>query len=350
MVFWLLLYFFISTFRNFLYPLALGVLFSYLLYPVASFLERKGLPRIPSNIISIILGMCLVYGIAFFIYSEIRRLIADIPNLQENAKANIDRILNDLEGVSVQLSAEKRTDLKEVLVNTIEQTAENLDAFISGTAHTVFVIGIMPVYVFFFLYYRNKYRNFALMLINDRHHERAKKTISELSSVAVRYMTGVTLVVLILCVLNTVGLLIVGVKYALLLGVIAAIWNFIPYIGTVIGYTFPLLVALLTGDGPGTAIGVVILFFIVQFTENNLLTPNITGSKVRINPFFIILGVLIGGVVWGVPGMFVVVPVLAGAKIICENVPRLQPWAFLIGDSGTEKHAVDFTKIKKLWQ
>lgn len=185
------------------------------------------------------------------------------------------------------------------------------------------------------------------MVLPEKGHEKTDEIIKEVSVVVKKYMGGVFIVVLILCVLNSLGLLIVGVKYPLLLGLIAAICNFIPYFGTIIGFSFPLIMALLTGDGPGTAIGVVILFIIIQFTENNLLTPNITGGQVQVNPFFIILSVLIGGIIWGIPGMFIVVPLMATLRIICTKIDALKPWAFLISDTGTEKYALTTGKLKK---
>jgi predicted PurR-regulated permease PerM len=132
-------------------------------------------------------------------------------------------------------------------------------------------------------------------------------------------------------------------------GVIAAVINFIPYFGTIMGYAIPFGVALLTGDSPRYAIGVVILFIIVQFTENNILTPNIVGRQMRINPFFIILGVLLGGVIWGIPGMFIVVPLMGMLKIVFDRVPDLRHLGFLIGDRGTEDYSLTVNKVKRFF-
>jgi predicted PurR-regulated permease PerM len=340
MLFWILLYFFLTTFRNFLYPVFLGIMFAYLLYPIAKFFEVRGIPRIPSNLIAIFIGIIVLGGSTFFIYKELQILLQDIPSLEAKANKNIDIIFSQIESQFGQISKEQEMTVKSLLSGFFDTGSENLYRYLSATAQTVFTIFIMPVYVFFLLYYRNKYFYFTMMLIQPKRHAIAEKTIRELSKVVKKYMSGIAIVVLILCFVNSLGLYVIGVKFALLFGIIAAVWNFIPYFGTIIGYSFPFVMALLTGDGPGTAIGVVILFVVVQFTENNILTPNITGGQVRVNPFFVILGVLIGNIVWGVPGMFIMVPVLAVIRIVCENIPQLKPWAYLIGDSGTEKHAI----------
>ncbi|MCG8307901.1 MAG: AI-2E family transporter [Cytophagales bacterium] len=347
MLFFLLLYTFLVEFKNFLYPIFLGILFAYLLYPVAKVLENWSVPRIPSILLSVIFGIVIVYGTFFFIYSQLRFLLKDLPTLEAQAVKNIDIFFSQVESQFGEISADQQSVLKNTISEFFQASTANLDAILTATAQTAFVVFIMPVYVFFLLYYRNKYRDFILMVLPEKGHQKTDEIIKEVSVVMKKYMGGLFVVVLILCAINALGLYIVGIKYWLLLGLIAAIWNFIPYFGTIIGFSFPLVMALLTGDGPGTAIGVVVLFIIVQFTENNILTPNITGGQVQVNPFFIILGVLVGGLIWGVPGMFIVVPLLATIRIVCEKVEALRPWAFLIGDAGTEKHALTRGKLKR---
>ncbi len=345
LLFTLLLYYFLITFRSFLYPIALAIMFSYLLYPLSKFFEVRGVPRIPSILISIFAGIIVLGGTSFFIYKELRFLLEDFPSLEQKALQNIDLILERIG----MIPEEQETNFKTVLSNFLDTSAASLLVYLSATAQTVFTIFIMPVYVFFLLYYRNKYFYFLMMLISPVNHSIAENTIRDISKVVKRYMSGVFIVVLILCFINSIGLYIIGVKYALLLGIIAAVWNFIPYFGTIIGYAFPLLMALFTGDGPQSVFGVVVLFIIVQFTENNILTPNITGGHVRVNPFFVILGVLIGGIVWGIPGMFIMVPVLAMLRIAFENIPKLNPWAYLISDSGTERYAATGSNIREFF-
>ncbi len=349
MLFFLLLYTFLSEFKNFLYPIFLGILFAYLLYPVAKFFETRSIPRIPGILLSIVIGIIIVYGTIFFIYTQLKFLLKDLPALESQAVKNIDAVFTQLETQFGLVSDAQQSGLKKNVSEIFQASIDNLDTVLTATAQTIFTIFIMPVYIFFLLYYRNKYRQFILMLLPEKGHQKTDEIIKEISVVMKKYMGGIFIVVLILCVANSLGLYIVGVKYWLLLGLISAICNFIPYFGTIIGFSFPLVMALLTGDGPGTAVGVVILFVIIQFSENNILTPNITGGLVKVNPFFIILSVLIGGIVWGVPGMFIMVPLIASIRIICEKVEALKPWAFLIGDSGTEKYALNTNNIKRFF-
>ncbi|WP_020528005.1 AI-2E family transporter [Flexithrix dorotheae] len=350
MLFWILLFYFLELFRNVLYPLCIAILFAFLLYPVARFFEKKlFFPRILSNIISIIFGIAVVYGAVFFIYKQLGVFINDLPAMERQAINNLVTLVTSVETLLDLNIENKEVFLIENIKELTRNLGQNISIFLSATTNTIFSIFILPVYIFFFLYYRNKFRDFILKLIPEKNQTIAHKTLNEVSVVTKKYMSGVFFVVFILCFVNSIGLMIVGVEHAVLLGVIAAIINFIPYFGTIIGYLFPFIFALLTGDSPNLALGVIVLFIIVQFTENNILTPNIVGGSVRINPFVIILSVLLGGYVWGIPGMFISVPLVAMIKILCDNVESLKPWSFLLGDEGTEEHALTIGKFRKFF-
>jgi predicted PurR-regulated permease PerM len=161
-------------------------------------------------------------------------------------------------------------------------------------------------------------------------------------------MGGATVVVLILSVLNSLGLYIIGLKFAILFGVISALFNYIPYFGTWIGAFFPFMFALLTGDSPRLAIGVFLLFLIIQFTENNILTPNITGGYVRLNPFVTILALIAGAMVWGVAGMLLIIPFIASLKIIFDHFESTKPLAFILARPENDAYWRRVKKIKSL--
>jgi len=350
MLFWLLLLFMLIQARTFLYPIALGILFALLLLPVASRLERIGLPRIIANLISLILGIGVIYGIMLFLYKQIARLVRDLPNIKENAQENLRAVLDSLGSrVGLRVTDEMEAGLFDRFEGFLQGTGESLGGVINATGNTLLAVGLMPVYVFMFLYYRDKFARFIMMLVPDGSQQLGRVILTKVSQVTTRYMTGMFAVVLILSVLNSVGFMLIGLKYAILMGVIAAICNIIPYFGTIIGYSFPFVFAFLTGTSFDLAFAVLIQFFIIQFSENNIITPNILGGMLRINPFFIIIGVLGGGMLWGIPGMFIIVPVLAMIKVTCDHIPELKPWGFLLSDKGTEKHSLTARKIRRMF-
>jgi predicted PurR-regulated permease PerM len=156
-------------------------------------------------------------------------------------------------------------------------------------------------------------------------------------------------VVIILAVLNSVGLIIIGIENPFVFGIISACFSFIPYFGTFIGGSIPFIFSLLTSDSPFMAFKILIFYVIIHTIENNILSPNIVGNSLRLNPLVIIVGIIGGGMVWGIPGMFAIVPLLAMLNIMSENVIKLHAYSFLLGPSGTRRHAITVENIKDFW-
>ena len=350
LLFLLLSFYILTEFKFYLAPLTLGVLFAYLLFPIANFFEKRRVPRIFANLLSIIIGVSVIYGIGFFFYKQFKVFLDDLPGLKQQASQNINTLFYRFERSFDIETGEMRQEVIKLAQGLFDSPGETWQGAFGATFNTIFGIGIMPVYIFFLLYYRDKFRDFILMLVPSNKHAVANRIVDEVNRVTIRYMTGVFIVVSILVVINSIGFKIIGLDHALMLGALAAIMNFIPYYGTIIGYTFPLLFALFIMDSPSYAFWVFIQFIIVQFTENNILTPNIVGSHVNINPFMIILAITLGGVVWGVPGMFIAVPVVTVMRVLGENIDELKPLGFLLGQSGTEEHSINTDKIQRFFR
>jgi predicted PurR-regulated permease PerM len=138
--------------------------------------------------------------------------------------------------------------------------------------------------------------------------------------------------VVILSVLNSAGFLILGLKHAILFGVLASVLNIIPYIGVLIGSTLPILMAFLTKDSMSYALGVAGICFFVQFLDNNFITPYVVGSSVSINPLTAIIVLVASALIWGIPGMVLCMPLTGMAKVLCDNIDSLKPYGFLLGE------------------
>lgn len=334
--------------RNFLYPIFIAILFAYLLYPVVKKLETWGVPRVLANLVSIILALALFITGIVMLYKQLSAFLVDFPSLEEQALSNIDSLQEVIDDKFGEGKPDNRQWLRERVESAFHLSGNALRSILVATTDTLTKFGLMPVYIFLALYYRNKFQKFLLQVLHPSRHAVTQKIIYQISHVTKRYMTGVVLVILILCIINSAGLLLIGIEYAILLGVIAAIFNFIPYFGTLIGGAIPLIYTLMVQGSPSKALAVLGFFLLVQFTENNILTPNITGSKVNINPLFTILSIIVGGMIWGIPGMFVAVPYLGMFKVYCDNNTSMSPYAYVLGTRGTEKHAFTIEKLLKL--
>ncbi|NLI25324.1 MAG: AI-2E family transporter [Bacteroidales bacterium] len=333
--------------REFLYPLVFGALLAYLLYPMANFFEKKLFPRVFSILLSEIIGIIIIYGIALFLVRQVSRIIDDFPELRQQAIHNVSLFLSSLEAQFGISDKKIENFLRSVVEGLFTGTREQFNKLFVDLAGTVLKMALLPVYVFLFLFYRTKFAYFILKTIPKERHLVTINVLRKIATVATRYMGGVFIVVLILAVINSTALTMIGVRYAILLGISASLFSFIPYFGNVIGGTYAVLFSLLVMPSPVFALKVAILYFLVHAFENNILSPNIVGDAVEINPFFVILGLIGAGMVWGVPGMIVIIPVLAVTKIIFDNVPALMPYGYLLGPKGTRHHSLTGENLAK---
>jgi predicted PurR-regulated permease PerM len=335
--------------RNFLYPIAFGFVLSYLLYPIASRLEKKGFPRILANLVTIFGGLIFLSGILLLAYITISPMAGDLPKLLKTGIENLSDIVARIGGFFGFNGDEARDMIQGQASSAIESGSYYFQTVFTATTNTIVAFGLMPVYIFLFLYYRTKFMYFLLKSTGRSNRKQVIVILREISTVTVRYMAGILLVVFSLCIINSLGLYIIGVKYAIALGVASALFNLIPYFGTLIGGLVPFLFAFLVQGDLALAFRVVILFIIIQFMENNILTPNIVGSKVKINPFFIITGLVAASMIWGIPGMLLVVPFLAITRIVFSHLDFMRPYAFLLGEEGTSKHSIQMSKVKRFF-
>ncbi len=338
--------FIIVTAKNFLVPLAFGLLIGSLLFPICRFICRMGVPKGLSIFVTIIFLIIFLSGISLFFGSEISKLASDFPALKAKAYDNVNQISLFIEDHLGVKASQQKNWLNKQVSNIFTSGNQLLNEILNATAGTFFKIFIMPVFVFYLLYYRERFNFFILRVVPENEKDRTIKILNEISFVSQRYLGGAFIVVLILSVLNSFGLYLIGLKYAILFGVISAFFNFIPYFGTWIGAFFPLVFAMLTGDSPNMALWVLAFFSLIQFIENNILTPNITGGYVRLNPFITILGLIAGGMVWGVAGMLLVIPFLASLKIIFENFESTRSLSFLLARPENEPYQKRVEKIR----
>jgi predicted PurR-regulated permease PerM len=327
--------------RPLLVPLFLSIMLAYLLFPYADWLEKHKIPRIATNFIVVLGFIAIVTGIVAAIGTLSTNFTEDFPKLKEQFETNIQSIFDAIGAYTgIYISG------IDSLIESLGETGQYLSQLFTATTNTILSLGLIPVYTFLLLFYRNKFRDFISMLIYNEQEEAAQNIIDQASEVVPKYLKGLVIVCFILMGLNSLGFYLIGLEYALLFGIIAALFNLIPYLGTVLGYGVVLLFTLGTGT-PGLAIPIIIQFLIVQFLENNILTPNITGSYVQINPLVIIFSLIAAGMIWGLPGMLIIIPYLGLFKIVCENVEDLKPIGFLLGTRGTERHAITIESLQR---
>ncbi len=330
LLFIILFFYGIVIAKNFLSPIVLAGLFCYLILPLVKFFDRHHFYRGLSILLSILIFLGIITIVLVVIYRNLEVLIGDFPSLKAQAHVNIDKLGKFIEASFNVSVAEQKQFIKDSVNNIFRAGNSFTNSIFAGTTSTIFKMGIIPVFMFYLLMYRDHIFESIQKAIPERRKEAVNSIIKRITFVIPRYVGGVFTVVLILSFLNSFGLHLIGVQHAIIFGVISAIFSFIPYFGNWIGASIPFTFALLTGNTPNLALSVLLLFVVIQFIENNILTPNITGSYVHLNPLATIFSLIIGGIVWGIVGMFVVVPIVAILKIIFEHFDSTKPIAYLI--------------------
>jgi predicted PurR-regulated permease PerM len=270
----------------------------------------------------------------------------DFPGFRDKALQNIDALEKQLSLLFGNIDVNIMAFLRARVSGLFDASSNFINKAFAATTGTVFRLAVLPIFIFMFLYYRTKFAYFVLKLVPVEKQRIAINALRGVSKVASRYMGGMSTVVIILCIINSIAFILIGVKYAIIFGFIAGLWSFIPYFGTIIGYSFPFFFSLLTSENPPIALKILIAYLVVHLTENYILTPNIVGNAVKINALVIILGMIAAGMVWGFPGMFVIVPFLAMIKVISEHVPALHAYVYLLGTTGVRRHALTGENIR----
>ena len=223
-------------------------------------------------------------------------------------------------------------DTKSQSINNISTV---LGSALLGIGGTVVIIFLMPVYIFMILFYKPLLLEFISKLFTNDKQAVVSEVLVETKSLVQSYLIGLLLQAAIIATMHTLGLLMLGIQYAVLFGILGALLNFIPYIGGIVATILPMLIAIAT-KSPIYALWVFVLYSVVQLIDNNYIVPKIVASKVKVNALVSILVVIIGGALWGISGMFLAIPLTALVKVVFDRVEPLKPFGFLIGDNQTE--------------
>ena len=320
--------------KGILAPIAFSLIIAILLNPLVNRMQRKGLNRILSIFLSLALAIVLVGGILFFISSQIMNFGDNLPELKLKFNAQVLNIQQWIAN-NFKFSIQKQ---QQLLNNAFNSSQSMLGGALGGLLGTMGFILLVPIYAFLLLFYKTLILNFFHEVFAEENTEKVSEVMVETKSAIQSYMVGLLLEALVVASMNSVALLLLGVDYAILIGVIGALLNMLPYIGGLVAIALPVIMVSVTQDGFTTQLAVIGAYIVIQFIDNNFLVPFLVSSRVKINAFFSIVVVLLGGALWGVAGMFLSIPFVAILKIIFDRLPEMKPWGKLLGDTVPTRH------------
>lgn len=321
--------------QDIIVPITFSTIIAILLNPIVNFLTRKKVNRVVAIFIALFTAIILIVALSFIIASRLSAFTDAFPQLKLHLISTFNDFLvwiSKTFHISIQKSNEWIAKMKSEGFNSSTTVITQTLGTLSGI---LIVIFLLPVYVFMILFYKPHLLEFIAKLFEKDKHKVVAEVLVETRSLVQSYLIGLSLEAFIVAVLNSIGLLILGVQSAILIGIIGALLNIIPYIGGLVAIAIPMIIAFAT-QSPAVAFWVLIVYLLVQFIDNNFIVPKIVASRVKINGLISIVVVLFGGALWGVSGMFLSIPLTAIIKVIFDRVEPLKPFGFLLGDKQSD--------------
>ncbi|PYF69443.1 AI-2E family transporter [Pedobacter nutrimenti] len=330
-------------------PFLFSFLLALLLLPLANFLEQKlRFKRSLSSIVSVVVMIIAIGSIMYFFAHQLSDLWQDWPLLKKQV-TNTFHEAQQWISHTFHVNAEKQLNyINDTATGALAKSATVLGATLLTVSSTLLFLSFILLFTFFILNYRRILFTFLTSVFKEEHANKVKDIIEQIQYIIKRYILGLFLQMLIVTILMVGILSILGVKYAILLGLVAGIFNLIPYLGIFTALLISVLITFATAGGAKVLL-VLVTFIGVHALDGNILMPLVVGSKVKINALIAFIGIVVGEMIWGIPGMFLCIPYLAIMKIIFDRVEPLKPWGILLGEEpGTKKKRRVYRITKKI--
>lgn len=317
--------------RTLFIPLSFALLISFILFPVCVWFEKHGFSRSFSIFTTLSLLIILLTGIIFLLIHQLLSFTIELPVI----KAKLLEALSDLSILITQkfnITRESQQQwIKEFSNNSTNGLFSFFRSFIYSSSILIVLLVLIPVFSALFLFYRSMLANVLFNLFPIERKPFVQKILHLTVTTYYNFIKGMALVYLIVGILNSIGLLIIGVPHAILFGFIASVLTFIPYVGIVFASIFPIAISWLTYNSIWHPIAVMALYTFVQYLEANIIFPMAVSNRLNINTLATIIMIILGGIIWGAAGMILFVPFIAIVKLIADNTEELKNLSVLLG-------------------
>lgn len=319
--------------KNLLAPIAIAALLAMLLTPIMEKLMSWKVPRALAAIMSLMVIVLFIAGVFSLVSVQVYSFIDNYNELKVSANERIDELMRYVQSNSSYSRKEIETAADNGVSEMLTTVKNKAGGIFSATTQGMTNFFLSFIYTLLFLLYHKRIKRAFIQFAAKDKQEEAEVTLNKISKVAPQYLFGKLMLITFLAICYSVGLSLIGVKYGALLGIIAAFLSIIPYIGNLIGGLMPMAMVMITSDEMWPIFAIMGLFAFAQFIESYFLEPLIVGGKVSINPMASIIGVVVAGGIWGIPGMIIAIPYMGIVKILCDQVDKLEPVSILIGES-----------------
>lgn len=309
-------------------PLALAGLLALVFMRPSGWLERRGVPRLVTALLSGLVFLALVAGMILLVNWYVHRFAQRLPDLGKKTGEMVDKVrqfLKDQWGLGLPEKSSGGT-----LLNVGEagkMTTSALGVVIGVFIHFVLTV----VYMVMLLTMRTHIRKFLLQLFRPENTERMLGVMDRSVKVAQEYMYGMAIIIAFLWVMYGLAFSLIGVRYALFFAILCGALEIVPFVGNITGSTLTCIMALMQGGGFHMVLEVAAAYCVIQGLQFYIVAPLVMRAQVNLSPLFTIVVLIAGDLLWGIPGMILAIPYLGMLKIVCDEVPFLQAFGFLLG-------------------
>jgi predicted PurR-regulated permease PerM len=315
-----------------LMPIFLAFLFAMFLYPLTKFLERKHFTKTMAAVILVFLFFLLLCFVLYFFLAQLSQFVKALPNIKTKLDILIQKVQTWMAS-TYHISSDTQVSNINSSINKFFYFAGNtIEVILEGTI----LFALVLFFTFYMLYHRRLLQSFIFSLFHRPHREKIGEITGELRLLIKGYVKGLIIEMLIFILSSLVVLLVLGIKYALLMAVFAGVLNLIPYIGVYTATAVNALITLTTANST-KAIEVAACFILIHIIDANIILPRIVGGSVKMNPFITLIAVVAGNLIWGIPGMFLFIPLTAIFRLMSEKIKDFRSWAILIGEEEARK-------------
>ncbi|MFZ4724084.1 MAG: AI-2E family transporter [Paludibacter sp.] len=328
--------------KGFLIPLCIAGILATLFLPFCKWMEKKKVNKVIAVIICLLALLITISGVCALIIWQINQLSKEFSMLSEKiieSFNSIQRYIFTNFGITLQKQSE--------LLGSENFSITGIMQVLAGSLVAISINFILVLaYIFLFLYFRTHLARFILKLIRPAQQIEMMKMLSSITHVSQQYLFGLTKMIFCLWIMYGIGFSLIGVKNALFFAILCGLLEIVPFIGNLTGTTLTVLVAIVQGATLPLVAGIIIVYMLVQFIQEWILSPLILGPLVKINAFTTIVALVIGELIWGVSGIFLAIPLIGMFKIVCDHIESLKVYGFLIGETENKNEGKIIQKLK----
>ena len=310
---------------------------AFVLDPGVKVLERLRLPRWLASLLMVLLTLSILYLAIYLVYDRIVAFLDDLPKFAARVKQIIAHIQvttrNLQQSTSSMLPASGDSNLPAVRLQQESPWGQFLLRGIGSLYALTVTVMFIPFLVFFMLTSKDQIWSATLNLFSLERRQQAETVLQGISKMVREYVLGNLLVALVSAGIITPVFAVIELRYALLMGPLAAFLSMVPYIGVALGMLPPMLIALVQFDRMEPFLTIALTVVIVHFLAVNVLTPKLVGHRVRLNALTVTIAMMFWGWLWGGIGLVLAVPLTAALKAVCDNVRTLKPYGDWMGES-----------------